>query len=47
VKYDRVKVPGKDELPVCFVVDTTALEVKDTAGKSFNGSNGFPVTRWP
>jgi len=47
VKYDRVKLPGKDELPVCFVVDATASEVKGTAGKTYNDSNGFPVTRWP
>ena len=47
VKYDRVKVPGKDELPVCFVVDTTARELKETAGRAYNSSSGFPVTRWP
>ena len=47
VKYDRVKVPGKDELPVCFVVDTTAEAVKDTAGRAQNGTEGSPVTEWP
>jgi serine/threonine-protein kinase len=47
VKYDRVKLPGKDELPVCFVVEATAFEVKDTAGKAFNSTTGFPVDRWP
>ncbi|MBZ4422446.1 serine/threonine-protein kinase [Myxococcus sp. RHSTA-1-4] len=47
VKYDRVKVPGKDELPVCFVVETTAEALKDTAGRAFNGANGTPVTEWP
>ena len=47
VKYDRVKLPGKDELPVCFVAEATAFEVKDTAGKTRNHSSGYPVTRWP
>jgi len=47
VKYDRVKVPGKDELPVCFVVDAPTYELKDTAGKTANGSSGYPVDRWP
>jgi len=47
VKYDRVELPGKDALPVCFVVDTTAREVKDTAGRVYNEADGIPVTRWP
>jgi len=47
VKYDRVKLPGKDELPVCFVVDTTADEVKDTAVKTSNLTAGKPVSEWP
>ncbi|MCP3145007.1 serine/threonine protein kinase [Pyxidicoccus xibeiensis] len=47
VKYDRVKVPGKDELPVCFVVDVPVEALKDTAGKTFNGSAGYPVSEWP
>jgi serine/threonine-protein kinase len=47
VKYDRVKIPGKDELPVCFVVDTQALELKDTAGRTFNSADGTPVSAWP
>ena len=47
VKYDRVKLPGKDELPVCFVVEATAHGVKDTAGRAYNNSAGWPVTRWP
>ncbi|NMO17482.1 serine/threonine protein kinase [Pyxidicoccus fallax] len=40
VKYERVKVPGKDEVPVCFVVETNAREVKGTAGRARNGTNG-------
>jgi hypothetical protein len=47
VKYERVKLPGGDELPVCFVVDATAREVKNTAGQAYNLTTGFPVTRWP
>ncbi|NMO13915.1 protein kinase [Pyxidicoccus fallax] len=47
VKYDRVKVPGKDELPVCFVVDLPAEAVKDTAAKSRNWGTGKPVSEWP
>jgi serine/threonine-protein kinase len=47
VKYDRVKVPGKDELPVCFVVDTSAEALKDTAARAINGTSGKPVTEWP
>ena len=47
VKYDRVKIPGKDELPVCFVVDTQALELKDTAGRTINSASGTPVSAWP
>ena len=47
VKYDRVKVPGKDELPVCFVVDVGVEALKDTAGKTFNASAGYPVSEWP
>jgi serine/threonine protein kinase len=47
VKYDRVKVPGKDELPVCFVVDTPANALKDTAVKMPNWAAGKPVSEWP
>jgi serine/threonine protein kinase len=41
VKYERVKVPGKDEVPVCFVVVMNALEVKGTAGRTRNGASGY------
>jgi len=47
VKYDRVKVPGKDELPVCFVVDVPAEALKDTTGKTDNWTTGWPVSEWP
>jgi len=47
VKYERVKVPGKDELPVCFVVDVPAEAVKDTAVKTANLTTGKPVSEWP
>jgi len=47
VKYDRVKVPGKDELPVCFVAESTAEEVKDASAKARNFASGWVVRRWP
>ncbi|MBZ4423320.1 serine/threonine-protein kinase [Myxococcus sp. RHSTA-1-4] len=47
VKYERVKLPGKDELPVCFVVDAPAEALKDTAGKTANLASGKPVSKWP
>ncbi|MCK8503686.1 protein kinase [Myxococcus fulvus] len=47
VKYERVKVPGKDEVPVCFVVETDAREVKGTAGRARNGVVGtVRANRW-
>ncbi|KFE67276.1 hypothetical protein [Hyalangium minutum] len=47
VKYERVKLPRQDELPVCFVVDTTADELKDGAGRTANGDAGLAVDWWP
>lgn len=47
VKYERVKVPGKDEVPVCFVASSSAREVKGTAGKGRNGTLGVVrANRW-
>jgi serine/threonine-protein kinase len=47
VKYDRVKLPGQDELPACFVVETEALELKDGAARTPNGTSGKSVDYWP
>ncbi|NPD27187.1 serine/threonine protein kinase [Corallococcus exiguus] len=47
IRYDRVKLPGQDEYPICFVVETTAEEFKDGRVKASNRGGGFVVDRWP
>ncbi|KFE72525.1 serine/threonine protein kinase [Hyalangium minutum] len=47
VRYDRVKLPRQDELPVCFIIDLGADEVKDGAARIFNSTTGSPVDYWP
>jgi serine/threonine-protein kinase len=47
VKYDRVKLPRQDELPACFIVETTAEELKDGAAKTANRTGGKSVDYWP
>ncbi len=47
VKYERVKLPRQEELPVCFIVETSADELKDGAAKTSNGSSGKSVDYWP
>jgi serine/threonine-protein kinase len=47
VKYERVKLPKQDELPACFIVETTAEELKDGAAKTSNSTAGRPVDYWP
>ncbi|RUO93090.1 serine/threonine protein kinase [Corallococcus sp. AB018] len=47
VRYDRVKLPGQDEQPVCFVVEATAKAFKDGKVKAFNWDGGTVVDRWP
>ncbi|CAM4433223.1 serine/threonine protein kinase [Corallococcus exiguus] len=47
VRYDRVKLPGQDEYPICFVVETYAEAFKDGKVKAFNRAAGFVVYRWP
>ncbi|KFE72229.1 serine/threonine protein kinase [Hyalangium minutum] len=46
VKYERVKLPRQDEVPVCFVVDVGALELKDGNAKTANGTAGFIERYW-
>jgi serine/threonine-protein kinase len=41
VKYERVKLPRQDEVPVCFVVDVGAPELKDGAARTSNDNAGF------
>lgn len=47
VRYDRVKLPGQDERPVCFVVEMTAYGYEDGRVQASNGGGGFVVDRWP
>jgi serine/threonine-protein kinase len=47
VKYERVRLPNQGELPVCFIVNTTADELKDGAGRTANHDSGVAVDRWP
>ncbi len=46
VKYDRVKLPGQDEVPICFIAETAALQVKDGAAQVTNRAEGEPVNSW-
>jgi serine/threonine-protein kinase len=46
VKYERVKLPRHDEVPVCFVVDVEAPELKDGTAKTANGTAGFVRDYW-
>jgi serine/threonine protein kinase len=47
VKYERVKLPNREELPVCFIVEVSADELKDGAAKMSNDSIGESVDYWP
>ncbi len=47
VRFERAKLPRQDEVPVCVVVDTTADELKDGAGKTSNRDVGKAVDYWP
>jgi serine/threonine-protein kinase len=47
VTYDRVKLPPQEELPICFIVELTADELKDGAAKIPNRDNGKSVDYWP
>jgi predicted Ser/Thr protein kinase len=47
VRYERAKLPQKDEVPVCVVVDTQAFELKDGAARTSNRDAGTAVNRWP
>nr|WP_216617779.1 serine/threonine-protein kinase [Corallococcus carmarthensis] len=47
VRYDRVKLPGQDEYPICFVVESRAQAFKDGKVKARNSNTGFVVDRWP
>ncbi|QSQ10747.1 serine/threonine protein kinase [Myxococcus landrumensis] len=47
IRYDRVKLPGQDERPVCFVVEMTAYGYKDGRVQASNAGGGYVVDRWP
>jgi eukaryotic-like serine/threonine-protein kinase len=47
VKYERVKLPNREELPACFIVEMSADELKDGAAKTPNLTGGFSVDYWP
>ncbi|CAM4218983.1 hypothetical protein COEX109129_13955 [Corallococcus exiguus] len=47
IRYDRVKLPGQDDYPVCVVHEGTVLAFKDGRVKALNRGVGFPVDRWP
>ncbi|QSQ17168.1 serine/threonine protein kinase [Myxococcus landrumensis] len=47
VRYDRVKLPGQDERPVCFVVEQTAYGYEDGRVWAPNAGGGYVVDRWP
>ncbi|AEI62832.1 serine/threonine protein kinase [Corallococcus macrosporus] len=47
VRYDRVKLPGQDEQPICFVVEGTVYRFKDGKVKASNQNMGKVVHRWP
>ncbi|WP_199738570.1 hypothetical protein [Corallococcus sp. CA054B] len=47
VRYDRVKLPGQEEQPICFVVENEAVAFKDGRVKGYNRGAGTVVHRWP
>ncbi|RKH52702.1 serine/threonine protein kinase, partial [Corallococcus sp. AB050B] len=47
IRYDRVKLPGQDEYPICFVHEGTVVAFKDGRVKASNRGSGDVVDRWP
>jgi len=47
IRYDRVKLPGQDEQPICFVVEGRVEAFKDGKVKGPNRVAGYVVARWP
>ncbi|AKQ70350.1 serine/threonine protein kinase [Myxococcus hansupus] len=47
IRYDRVKLPGQAEYPICFVHEGTVEEFKDGRVKASNRGRGYVVHRWP
>ncbi|RKH63225.1 serine/threonine protein kinase, partial [Corallococcus interemptor] len=47
VRYDRVRLPGQADYPICFVVEGAVAEFKDGKVKAPNRGVGHVVHRWP
>ncbi len=47
IRYDRVRLPGQDERPVCFVVESPAKSYEDGRVRAINTGGGYVVDRWP
>jgi serine/threonine-protein kinase len=47
VKYERVKLPNREELPVCFIVEVHADELKGWSARTPNWTKGASVPWWP
>ncbi|NOK32795.1 serine/threonine protein kinase [Corallococcus exercitus] len=47
IRYDRVKLPGQEEYPICFVHEGTVVAFKDGRVKASNRGSGTVVDRWP
>ncbi|RKG98465.1 serine/threonine protein kinase [Corallococcus carmarthensis] len=47
VRYDRVKLPGQADYPICVVVEMDALAFKDGKVQAYNMGVGTRVHRWP
>ncbi|MBN9680827.1 MULTISPECIES: serine/threonine protein kinase [unclassified Corallococcus] len=47
VRYDRVRLPGQADYPICFVVEGAVAEFKDGKVKARNRGVGHVVFRWP
>lgn len=47
MRYDRVKLPGQDEQPICVVVEENVYAFKDGKVKGLNRVAGHVVSRWP
>ncbi|GHG63119.1 serine/threonine-protein kinase [Comamonas sp. JC664] len=47
IRYDRVKLPGQEEYPICFVHEGTVEAFKDGRVQASNRGLGTVVDRWP
>ena len=47
IRYDRVKLPGQEEYPICFVVRGDCRGVQGRPGEGIQRGSGYVVDRWP